>query len=281
MRRRGLPLAGQQVLITGGGSGLGRRMALLAADRGAWVAVWDLDLAAAESTCTQITTRGGAARAAGVDVSDEQAVQAAAEQAGPVDVLVNNAGIVSGGALLENSSAQVRRTFEVNVLALYWTTRALLPGMLDRDRGTVVNLASAAGLAGVARQTDYSASKHAVVGFTESLRAELRTAGVTGVRTLLVCPYYVDTGMFTGVRTKFPRLLPILSEEKVARAILDAVEAGRQQYIAPLLARLVPIGRVLPVRAFDAMMDFFGINQTMDHFVGQAGRQPTEPDVRR
>lgn len=281
MRRRRLPLTGRQVLITGGGSGLGRRMALLAAARGARVRVWDLDLGAAEGTCEQVLATGGAASADAVDVSDEAAVQAAAEKAGPVDVLVNNAGIVSGGALLENSSSQVRRTFAVNVLALYWTTRALLPGMLERGTGTVVNLASAAGLAGVARQTDYSASKHAVVGFTESLRAELRTAGVNGVRTLLVCPYYVDTGMFAGVRTKFPRLLPILQEEKVARAVLDAVEAGREQYITPLLARLVPIGRVLPVRAFDAMMDFFGINQTMDHFTGQAGRQPITPDAPR
>ncbi len=271
MRRRRLPLAGRHVLITGGGRGLGRRMALLAAARGARVTVWDLDAAAAEATCAQITASGGRATAAEVDVSDEDAVHRAAERAGAVDVLVNNAGIVSGGAFLENSSAQVRRTFEVNVLALYWTTRALLPGMLARNSGTVVNLASAAGLAGVARQTDYSASKHAVVGFTESLRAELRTAGVTGVRTLLVCPYYVDTGMFTGVRTRFPHLLPILSEEKVAKAVLDAVESGRELYITPLLARLVPLGRVLPVRAFDAVMDGFGINQTMAHFVGRGG----------
>lgn len=274
-RRRRLPLAGRHLLITGAGSGLGRRMAVLAATRGARVTVWDLDAGAAETTCERIRSVGGIGAAEAVDVSDEAAVQAAAERAGVVDVLVNNAGVVSGGALLENSSEKIRRTFEVNVLALYWTTRALLPGMLERGTGTVVNLASAAGLTGVARQTDYSASKHAVVGFTESLRAELRAAGASGVRTLLACPYYIDTGMFEGVTTRFPRLLPILDEGKVTRAILDAVEAGREQYLTPRLVRLVPISRLLPVPAFDALMDFFGINRTMDHFVGRgsgAGR---------
>ncbi|BDZ47490.1 hypothetical protein GCM10025866_33990 [Naasia aerilata] len=130
-----------------------------------------------------------------------------------VDVLVNNAGVVTGKPLLEASEDQIQRTFDVNVLALYWVTRAFLPGMLTRRRGTVVTVASAAGLIGVARQTDYAASKHAAVGFDESLRAELRGSG-RGVRTLVVCPYYIDTGMFEGSAPASPSAADPRSEAR-------------------------------------------------------------------
>ncbi len=140
--------------------------------------------------------------------------------------------------------------------------------MLERNRGTVVTIASAAGLLGVAKQTDYAASKSAAIGFTESLRAELRDAK-SAVRTLVFMPYFIDTGMFEGVRTRFPLLLPILDQHKVARRVIKGVERGTQQIMTPPMVRTVPLLRVLPVRAFDAVADFFGINHTMDHFVGR------------
>ena len=233
-------------------------MEIRASVRGARVEVWDLAADAAQATA-EVT--GGTWQQ--VDVTDSAAVAEAAETAGPIDVLINCAGVVTGKPLLESSEAAIRRTFEVNTLASYWTTRAFLPGMRERDRGTVVTIASAAGLVGVARQTDYSASKWAAIGFTESLRAELRGSG-SAVRTLVVAPYYIDTGMFAGVRTRVPLLLPILHEVDVASQILDAIASGRQQLVLPPMARLVPLLRVLPVRVFDAVMDLFGINHTMD-----------------
>ena len=253
-------------LVTGGGSGLGRQLCRQAAARGARVIVWDLDGDAAAKTAELITSAGGAAGHQQVDVTDTVAVAAAAAEAGPVDVLVNCAGVVTGKPLLEASDAQIRRTFDVNVLGLYWTTRAFLPGMLARDSGTIVTIASAAGLVGVARQTDYSANKWAAVGFTESLRAELRG---TRVSTLVVAPYYIDTGMFAGVRTRFPLLLPILREAAVATKVLDSIQAGREQLMLPPLVRVLPVLRVLPVGAFDAVLNLFGINRSMDHFVGR------------
>lgn len=266
-------LHGARVLITGAGSGIGRRMALFAAERGAELILWDLDGAAVDRVAAEIAAAGGTARADTVDVTDSARVAEAAAAAGPVDVLVNNAGIVTGRRLLDATEAQIRRTFEVNALALYWTTRAVLPGMLERDRGTVVTIASAAGLVGVAKQTDYSASKWAAIGFTESLRAELR-ADRSRVRTLVVAPYYIDTGMFEGVTTRWPLVLPILQERDVARRVLDAIESGRQQLIMPWLARVMPATRILPVAAFDAVMDAFGINRTMDEFTGRSPREP-------
>jgi all-trans-retinol dehydrogenase (NAD+) len=267
---RGTRLAGARVLVTGGGSGLGRRMAIGAAGRGATPIVWDRSAERAHAVRDEIRAHGLTAEAHVVDVTDRSAVREAAAATGAVDVLVNNAGVVSGRPLLETSDEAIERTIAVNVLSLYWVTRAFLPGMVERRRGTVVTVASAAGLVGVARQTDYAASKWAAVGFTESLRAELRQAGA-GVRTLAVCPYYIDTGMFEGVRTRFPLLLPILREGDVARRVLDAVEAGRQQLVMPPLVRVLPVLRMLPVPVFDAVLDVFGINRGMEHFTGRPG----------
>jgi all-trans-retinol dehydrogenase (NAD+) len=248
---KSIALSGARVLITGAASGIGRRMAEFATARGAEVIGWDL-----------------AGSDVDVDVTDADAVATEAAAAGPIDVLVNNAGVVSGRRLLEATEAQIRRTFEVNVLAHFWTTRAFLPGMIERGRGKVVTIASAAGLVGVARQTDYSASKWAAFGFAESLRAELRK-DESPVSTLVVAPFYIDTGMFAGVHTRFRVLLPILQERDVSRRILDAVESGRQQLVMPAFARLTPLLRVLPPIAFDAVTDFFGINSTMDAFTGR------------
>jgi all-trans-retinol dehydrogenase (NAD+) len=264
----GTALSGSTVLITGGGSGLGRRMAMDASRRGARVVIWDVSADGGRNVRDEIRSAGGVAETQTVNVADKEAVQAAAAAAGPVDVLINNAGVVTGKLLLAAADEDIERTFNVNVLALYWVTRAFLPGMAARGRGTVVTVASAAGLVGVARQTDYSASKFAAFGFSESLRAELR-AGRTGVSTLVVCPYYIDTGMFDGVRTRFPRLLPILEEEAVAARVLDAVESGRQKLVLPPLVNLVPAARLLPVGAFDRLMDTLGINRTMDRFTGR------------
>lgn len=253
---RSIRLSGARVVITGAASGIGRRMAEFARVRGAEVVGWDL-----------------AGSDIDVDVTDPAAVASAAAESGPVDILVNNAGVVSGRRLLDASETQIRRTFEVNVLAHFWTTRALLPGMIERGRGKIVTIASAAALVGVARQTDYAASKWAAFGFAESLRAELRK-DESPVSTLVVAPYFIDTGMFAGVRTRFPVLLPILQERDVARRVLDAVESGRQQLIVPPFARLTPLLRVLPPLAFDAVTDLLGINSTMDEFIGRSPAQP-------
>ena len=263
------------VLVTGGGSGLGRLMALGAANRGAKVVIWDLDAESAVAVRDEIQAAGGEARSQTVDVGDRDAVRNAAMITSDVDVLINNAGVVTGKELLDASEEAIERTLRVNTLALFWVTRAFLPGMIKRGNGTVVTMASAAGLVGVARQTDYSASKFAAVGFTESLRAELRKQR-TGVNALVVCPYYIDTGMFSGVRTKLPRLLPIMQPEYGTEKVLNAIESGKRQLLLPRFVRTVSPARALPVPLFDWLMDRFGINNTMDHFHGHAERQHTD-----
>jgi all-trans-retinol dehydrogenase (NAD+) len=264
MSGRGTPLQGATVAITGAGSGIGLGLAREAAARGASVVLWDRDTAALDAAVASIP----GARGQVVDVTDRDGVHAAAEEAGPVDVLVNNAGVVSGKHLVDLTEADVRRTFEVNTLALYWVTQAFLPGMLRRDRGRVVTIASASGLIGVARLTDYSASKWAAVGFDESLRVELAGLG-SRVRTTVVCPYYIDTGMFTGVRTRFSAILPILQPDHVVRKTWDAVERGKARLHLPPIVATLPLMRTLPVPAFDAVAGALGVNHTMDDFTGR------------
>lgn len=265
-------LAGRHVLITGGGSGIGRLTAVGMARRGARVTLWDLDEARLVGALSDVAAAGTRGRGYACDVSDRTAVRAVGarvlEEVGTVDVLVNNAGVISGAGLLDLSEEKIERTFGVNVLALYWVTKAFLPAMVAQGRGHVVTVASAAGLVGVARQTDYSASKHAAVGFDESLRAEMRRVA-PGVRTTVVCPFYIDTGMFEGVRTKVPWLLPILRQQDVANKLVRAVEKDRAQLILPPAVRVIPPGRLLPVAWFDKIADLMGVNASMEEFVGR------------
>ena len=270
----GTRLAGSTIVITGAGSGIGRLMAGQAAGRGATVVLWDRDQERLDDVARELAASAARVYATAVDVSDREAVYAAAERTiaatGCPHVVINNAGVVSGRAILELPEEAIERTFAVNVLPLYWTTKAFLPGMVARGSGHVVTIASAAGLVGVARQTDYSASKHAAVGFNEALRSEMRLMS-TGIQTTVVCPYYINTGMFSGVQTRFPMLLPLLEPADVARKTLDAIEKGRAQLILPPLVRLLPVSRILPVWLMDWINDFLGINHGMDHFSGRPG----------
>ena len=265
-------LRGSRILVTGGARGMGLAIAKGAAARGASVVLWDRDaeaLRAAEAEVAGVEPAVGQA----VDVADRKAVDAAAarltSEQGPVDILVNNAGVVSGKRFSDLSPGEVERTLAVNAASLFWTTRAFLPAMIRRGRGRVVTMASAGGLVGVPGLSDYCASKFAAVGFHESLRAELRRAA-PGVGATLVCPFFVNTGMFAGVRTRFPRLLPILEPETVAEAALRAVERDRALVIRPRFVHSLKLLRLLPAGWLDPIAAFFGIHAAMDTFAGRA-----------
>ena len=270
--------AGACVVITGAGSGIGRLMALRIVEEGGRVAIWDINGEAARTTADMANAQVGAdpsdpkAIAFTVDVTDNAAVQRAAadtiDALGRVNVLINNAGVVSGAPFEDLTEQQIRRTFAVNVLSLFWTTKAFIPALKKQQRAAIVTVASAAGIVAVARQTDYAASKFAAVGFTNSLRSELKKAG-SHIRTLTVCPYYIDTGMFEGVTTKFPLLLPILKEQAVADRIVEAVAKGRERLIMPPFAAVAGFVAALPPKIADPIYGIFGLNEGMDHFTGR------------
>jgi all-trans-retinol dehydrogenase (NAD+) len=262
---------GKNVLITGAGAGLGRLMAERIAAQAGRVVLWDINEAALASAQRDLHNAGGACATYRCDVSSPDDVKQVAERVlaehGPVDILINNAGVVSGKLLLELTEHDIQRTFGVNSLALFWTTRAFLPAMLERGSGHVVTIASAAGLVATVRQTDYAASKHAAVGFDEALRCELHHLGQTQILTTLVCPYYVATGMFDGAKASSP-FLPVAEPERVAEQIVDGISRGRRRMFLPPFVAGSYLGRVLSTSLFDASMRVLGVSKSMDEFRG-------------
>jgi len=269
---RHLSLRSQTVLITGAGSGLGRLLAIGAAQRNAaHVVVWDINPQTARDVVDEVLGYGVDASYDVVDLADDQSVDAAGQavrdRIGGIDFLINNAGVVTGKTFLDQTHDDVQRTFQINTLALYRVTRQFLPNMITNNFGSVTVIASAASLTGVARQTDYAASKWAAHGFTESLRAEMRHQG-HNIHTLSVHPFYVATGMFNGASS--PNiLLPILEPAAVVHKIFRALEAGKRQLILPSTAAAAKWLNILPVAVADQLRDVLGINSTMDHFIGR------------
>jgi len=261
---------GSLALITGGASGIGRLVAQDLASRGVRVRVWDLNRQGIEELETWAAARNLDLRGASCDVSDRAAVYRSARSLidadGELDLLVNNAGVVSGQGLLETSDEKIEKTMAVNTMALFWVTKAFLPGMIARKSGQIVTVASAAGLIGVRGLVDYSASKFAAVGFAEALRMEHEK---TGVLSTVVCPFFIDTGMFAGVASRFPLLLPVLKPAFVAKRIVRAVLRRQKRVVLPWFVRTLFLLRPFPVGFFDAVAGFFGINHSMDHFTGR------------
>jgi all-trans-retinol dehydrogenase (NAD+) len=143
--------------------------------------------------------------------------------------------------------------------------------MIQKGAGHIVTVASAGGLIGVPKMTDYSASKFAAVGFDESLRVELKRLGYKNIRTTVVCPYFISTGMFKGVKTRFPFLLPIMEPDDVASKIVGAIEKNKERLLLPPFVLALFPTRLLPPVLFDEIVSFFGINHTMDDFKGRGG----------
>jgi all-trans-retinol dehydrogenase (NAD+) len=247
-------------------------MALDFARRGGRVAVWDIAAPALGALEKEAAAEGLSITGTSCDISDRDAVYRQAKELlkklGPVDILINNAGIVSGKTLLENSDEKIERTMQVNVLPLFWIARAFLPSMLERNSGHIVTIASAAGLIGVRGLADYCVSKFAAVGFDESLRMELRRMK-SAVRTTIICPFFIDTGMFDGVKTRFPLLLPVMQPRYAVRRIVKAVLNKRRRLIIPPFANTVLFLRLFPTGFLDMVADFFGISHAMDEFKGR------------
>lgn len=183
-----------RVLITGGGSGLGLALAQRYARDGAQVLLVDIDAGRAQAAASGLPGDGHLAFHA--DVGDDASIDALQRQVeaavGGVDVLVNNAGIASGGPLLGTDMAEWRRLIEVDLLSVVRGTLAFLPGMVERGRGHVVSTASFAGLAGAPGIMSYGVAKAGVVAFSEQLRAEMHG---TGVAVSVLCPAFFRTNL--------------------------------------------------------------------------------------
>ncbi len=247
-------------------------MALKIAALGGHVIIWDINEGNLGKVADEIRESKGMVSTYMCDVSDRAAIHATAEtvknDVGKIDILINNAGIVSGKPLLECTDSQIEKCIDVNVMAHFWTTRAFLPDMIEADSGHIVTIASSAGIVGVSRLVDYCTSKFANFGFDESIRAESKKYG-WNVQTTVVCPYFINTGMFKGVKSRIPILLSLLDENKVTDKIVRAVSKNKRRVILPLLVYSIWLLRLLPVSVFDAVATLLGVNESMETFTGR------------
>lgn len=224
-------LQGRVAVITGGGRGIGRAIALAYAREGAAVAVSARSAPQLDAVVEEIDALGGRAVAVPCDVTDDgqvSALRARVEEAlGPCDVLVNNAGAYQPNRFLDYTMEDWEHIVGVNLLGTVRVTRELLPGMLERDRGKVVNIASTAGKYGSVFQSPYNASKHGVVGLTKCLGLE---TAKSAVRVNAICPGFVETDMIDTARERFGELLGLDAEQTEA-ALTSRVPIGR--FLAP------------------------------------------------
>jgi NAD(P)-dependent dehydrogenase (short-subunit alcohol dehydrogenase family) len=260
-----LELNGKTALITGGAGGLGFATALALGREGMKVALWDLNGQRAEEKAAALRANGFTAKGWGLDVTDPSAVREGALQVerefGHVDLLDNNAGVHAPGDFLQSSDEEIKRQVEVNLNSYMWCAKAFVPGMIARNSGHVIMIASAAGLLGVPGMTVYSATKHAVVGFAESLRMELRRGGATGVGMTIVCPSFIDTGMFPN--TTPPLFTPWLKPEALAEKIVAAVKADRLYVREPAMVKLIPLVKAMPRLVGDALCSLTGMDRSL------------------
>jgi NADP-dependent 3-hydroxy acid dehydrogenase YdfG len=216
-------LRGKVVAITGGARGIGKATGKALAREGAKVAIGDLDAALAEQTATELS---GDAIGLPLDVTRRDSFAAfldqVAERLGPIDVLVNNAGIMPIGRFWEEEDATARRMVDINLHGVIYGTKLAIPPMLDRGSGHIVNIASQAGKAGIPGGATYCATKHAVVGLSEAVRAELRD---TDVEVSVVMPAVVNTELGSGLPDT--RGVKKLEPEEVADAIVEALKVPK------------------------------------------------------
>ena len=259
MAKQRRSLDGKVVAITGGARGIGKATAEALVRRGARVAIGDVDLALAEQTAAGL---GGGSVALALDVSDRASFEAfldeAERQLGPIDVVINNAGIMPTTPFARESEDSFRRQIEINLVGVIHGTQLAMARMMPRDSGHIVNIASQAGKTGVPGIATYSATKHAVVGLSESVRGELRGRNV---EISCVMPTVVNTELTAGVGQKWVK--PVEATD-VAEAIAEALEVPRfDVYVPKSNGALLRAAALMPRAAAEAVGRAMGTDKLM------------------
>lgn len=254
--------------ITGGARGIGRATAVALVAEGARVVIADLDGELAAKAAVEV----GAERAIAVDVTDHAAFSAALDEAerevGPLDVLINNAGIMPISRFADETDDTVHRTFEINVFAVMHGTHEAVRRMTQRGHGHIVNIASMAGVMPVPGGAIYAASKHAVVGFCESLWWELKGSGV---ELSYVLPAAVNTELAAGV--KRTRAASVVEPETVAAEIVGTLKSPRLVVFAPRsMGPITKVSGMLPRAVVDKIMTASGADHLVLDSLGTPGR---------
>ncbi len=262
-------LSGKVVAITGGARGIGKATATALVRKGCRVAIGDLDLALAEQTAAEL---GGGTIAVALDVTDRDSFSAfldtAERELGPLDVVVNNAGIMPVTPFAEESADSVRRQLDINVFGVITGMQLAIERMRPRNSGHIVNLASQAGKGGFPGIATYSGTKHAVVGISEAVRAELRE---TEIEIACVMPTVVNTELTSGVGQK---MIKAVEAEDVANEIVDALEVPRFDVWVPRAnGGMFKVVALMPRAWREALGRFMKVDKLMtevDHGARQA-----------
>ncbi|KAM5281075.1 short-chain dehydrogenase/reductase family 16C member 6-like [Ctenodactylus gundi] len=280
-------VAGETVLITGAGSGLGRLLALRFAKLGAILVLWDINEEGNKETC-RLAKEKGATKvfAYTCDCSNRQEVYRVADQVreevGDVTILINNAGVVTGKLFLDIPDHMVERSFYVNAISHFWTYKAFLPAMMKANHGHLVCISSIAGVVGINSLSDYCASKFAAFGLAESLFLELSVLKKTQVKTTIVCPYFTNTGMFEGCTTKYPFLLPILEQEYVAEKIFNAILEEQVYLMVPKFAYFaLALKQVISPKMMIVLAEYLGVDRSLTSFKGRVKSDEPQPETER
>lgn len=266
-------IRGKKTLITGAAHGMGRRMAMEFARRGAELVLVDIDEEGLQKVADKLSETNTSVATFALDLSSRTAIKelhaAVSEQVGRIDILVNNAGVVTAGNYEDIDDEADQLMLDVNINAVHWLTKAFLPDLKKGVDTHLVQLASAAGLVGVPRQVIYCASKWFVTGFSEALRLELKEDGYDHVSVSVIAPGFVDTGMFDGAEA--PLLMPMLEPDFVVDRIMEAITDDVLHVQEPLIVRLTPALRaLLPTPVVDTIMDITGATRSMQGWKGRS-----------
>jgi NADP-dependent 3-hydroxy acid dehydrogenase YdfG len=242
------PIAGRVVAITGGARGIGRASAAAFIARGARVAIGDIEAELAARTATEL---GGGAIGLALDVTDRASFARFLDQVedrlGPLEVLINNAGIMPIGPFVQESDAIAQRMVDINLHGVLFGSKLAIERFTPRGRGHIVQLASAAGKIGFPGGVTYCATKHAVVGLSEALRMELRG---TGIEVSVIVPVVVKTELGSGLPET--RAFKAVPPEAVAAAIVQVLQTGRSEiYVPSSMAGMVRFSALTPRRVRD------------------------------
>ncbi|KXO98672.1 SDR family oxidoreductase [Tsukamurella pseudospumae] len=247
-------LNGRRVAVTGGGSGIGAATCRLLAARGARVWIGDRDEAAAQAVAESIRSAGGRAESLRLDVTDEGSFEeflAAAEADGPLDALVNNAGVMWVGSFVDEGAASIQRQVAVNLVGPILGTRLAARRMLPRRSGHIVTVASAASKLSPAGEATYSATKYGIYGYLRAVRRELRGSGV---ELSVVMPAVVDTALAAGTTTGAAAML---TPERIAAAIADTLASPRFEVHVPRTVGLLHRLQTLSPQPVRDLLDRF------------------------
>jgi len=243
-------LAGKVVAITGGARGIGRATASALIAQGARISIGDIDASLAQRTAQEL---GAGTVGLTLDVTDRSSFETFMRETesalGPLDVLINNAGIMPIGPFVEETDATAKRMIDINLHGVIYGSKLALDRFLPRGRGHLVQIASAAGKAGFPGGATYCATKHAVVGLSEALRAETHGSGID---ISVVMPVVVNTELGSGLPET--RGFKAMQPEDVADAIVEALQTGRFEVFVPkTMSGMVRLNALMPRRAMEAV----------------------------